>query len=133
MPINGMSLQKGATSITVVGGTATVFATDGLKVANGIHVIDTSVTDLTLVPHATFKSKPHALQSDGKYSKGRRDFNYTLPIILASGTRSFQVFRGMFEIHPEAPPAVQLEMRLMACQMIMNAGLNNYHTSGAIV
>lgn len=133
MSINGVSLQKGASGITVTGGTATVFATDGLKVANGIHVIDTTVTDLTLVPHATFKNKAHALQPDGRFSKGRRDFNFTLPIVLASGERSFQVFRGTFELHPEISAATILEMRMMACQLIMDAELNSYYSNGSLV
>lgn len=133
MPINGMSLMKGATSITVVGGTATTYATDGLRVGNGIHVVDSSVSDLTMVPHATFKNKPHAIQSDGTYSKGRRDFNFSLPIVLSTGAKSYQVFRGTFEFHPEASAATILEMRLLACQMIMDAELDAYHKYGATV
>lgn len=133
MPINGLTLKKAATGVTIVGGTDAVYTTDGLNVSNGIHVIDTTVTDLTLVPHATFKNKPHALQKDGTFSKAKKDINFTLPITLASGTKSYQVFRGTFELHPELTAAQVLEMRLTACQMIMNSGLDSFFKYGSTI
>lgn len=130
--INGLSLLKGATSISIVGGTAAVHSIDGLNVSNGVHVVDTTVADLTLIPHATFKSKPHALQANGSFSKGKRDINYTLPTTLANGDRSYQVFRGAFELHPELTTAQILEMRLMACQLIMDGELDSFYRYGTL-
>lgn len=131
--LNGITLLKGATSNTITGGTATVFSSDGLEVKNGIHVIDESVTDLTVVPHMTFRNKPHALQSDSSFSKGKRNFNFTFPYTLADGSISYQVFRGEMELHPEIPASVVLEMRLMSCQMIMDAEADNYFNSGSVL
>lgn len=131
MAIDGMSLLKGATGISITGGTAAVFESDGLKVSNGIHVVDTTVSDLTLCPHATFKNKPHSLQSDGSYSKGKREVNFTVPKVLASGQTSFQVSRNQFEIHPEMTDAEILELRLMTCQLIMDSELDNFFKYGS--
>jgi len=132
MSIDGITLLNGATGVTVTGGTAAVFTPDGLEVKNGIHVIDTSVADKTVRPHATFKSKGFAAQPDGTYSKGTRSVNYTLPKSLASSKISYQVFRGTFEIHPEMSDAEILQIRLMACQLIMDAELDNFYNNGSV-
>lgn len=132
MSINGISLQKGATGITVTAGTATVFTDDGLDVKGGIHVVDSTATNFITRPHMTFKNKPAALQSDGTWSKGKRDINLTTPIVLASGKTAFPVFRGTFEIHPEMTAAQILELRMLACQMIMDAELNDFYSYGSV-
>jgi hypothetical protein len=131
MPINGMSLSKGATSVTIVGGTATSYVSDGITVSGGIHVVDSTVQDLTLIPHLTFKSKPHRLLPDGKYSKAKREGNFTLPTTLASGDKVYNVARWTFELHPELTAAQILEMRIMTCQAIMDAELDSFYKLGA--
>lgn len=133
MSINGVSLLKAATGIVVNGGTATVFTDDGLEVKNGIHVIDAANPSFQTRIHGTFKNKSPQIQPDGTYSKGSRDLNFTTPILLASGRISFQVFRGSFEIHPEMTVAQILEMRLMACQCIMDAEFDAYYNAGSVM
>lgn len=132
MPLNGISIQKSATSMTVVGGTAAVHESDGLEVKNGIHVVDTSVTSKVERPHATFKSKPFALQSDGSYSKGKLSVNYTKPKTLASGATSYQVVRVEFEIHPELTNAEILDLRLIGAQLITDAETDGFFNNGSI-
>lgn len=132
MSINGISLQKGATGITVTAGTATTYTDDGLDVKGGIHVVDSSATNFITRPHMTFKNKPAALQSNGTWSKGKRDFNVTTPIVLASGAVAFPVFRGTVELHPEMTAAQILELRMLACQMIMDSELSDYFAYGSI-
>lgn len=130
--INGISLMKGATGITVTAGTAAVFTDDGLDVKNGIHVVDSTATNFVTRAHATFKNKPAALQPDGTWSKGKRDFNITTPIVLASGKTSFPVFRGNMELHPEMSPAQILELKMLACQAIMDSELNEFYSYGSV-
>lgn len=124
--------MKAATGITVTAGTPAVFVDDGLDVKNGIHVVDTTVTSYLERLHATFKNKVPTLLPPGTYSKGKRDFNITFPKILADGSISFPVFRGSFEIHPEQSVSEILEMRLLACQAIMDAELDDYYVYGSV-
>lgn len=130
--INGITLKKGATGISVTAGTDAVWTDDGLDVKNGIHVVDSTSTNFITRPHATFKNRPAQLQPDGTWSKGKRDFNVTTPIVLASGATSFPVFRGGMELHPEMTAAQILELKMLACQMIMDAELDAYYTYGSI-
>lgn len=132
MAINGISLLKGATGITVAAGTETVFSDDGLDVKNGIHVVDTTEANFIIRKHMTFKNKGAQLLPDGTYSKGKRDFNVTTPIVLASGKTSFPVFRGTMELHPEMTAAQILELRMLACQSIMDAELDSYYSIGSV-
>jgi hypothetical protein len=132
MSINGISLQKASTGITVVGGTATVFDDDGLEVKNGIHVVDTTETDYISRIHATFKNRSPSLQADGTFTKGRRDINLTIPLTLASGAISYPVYRGSFEIHPEMTTAQIAEIRRLAVQTIADTELDNYYNIGSV-
>lgn len=130
--INGATFMKGATGITVTAGTSAAFTDDGLEVKNGIHVVDSTATNFITRPHATFKNRPAQLQPDGTWSKGKRDINITTPIVLASGLVSFPVYRGTFELHPEMTAAQILELKMLACQSIMDADLNDYYSFGSI-
>lgn len=130
--IKNLEIMKDATSISVTGGVAAAFTPDGQTVLNGIHIVDTSVVDVKERPHATFKNRGHALQPDGTFSKGKRDFNLTKPKTLASGKTSFQVFRGSFEIHPELSAAEVLQLRYEAAQMIIDGELDDYFVYGSV-
>jgi len=132
MAINGITLMKGATGITVTAGTNAVYVDDGLEVKNGIHVVDSTATSFVTRPHATFKNRGAALQSDGTWSKGRRDFNITVPKTLASGAITFPVFRGTMELHPEMTAAEILELKMLACQIIMDSELADYYSFGSV-
>lgn len=129
--INGVTLKKGATGITVTAGTDAIYVSDGLDVKNGIHIVDSSATSFITRPHMTFKNRPAALQFDGSWSKGRRDMNVTTPIVLASGKTSFPVYRGTFELHPEMTDAQLLELKLLAVQAIMDLELADFYKFGA--
>lgn len=130
--INGITLLKGATGITVTAGTSAVYTDDGLEVKNGIHVVDSTASSFITRPHATFKNRGAQLLPDGTYSKGRRDFNITTPIVLASGAVSFPVFRGTMELHPEMSAAQILELKMLACQCIMDSELVDYFSYGSV-
>lgn len=132
MAINNISLLKAATGITVTGGSATTYQNDGLDVKNGIHVVDTSETNFLIRPHATFKNKAAAAQPGGKFSKGVRSFNFTIPFAEADGTISYPVFRGTMDLPPTMSVAQILQLRLMATQIIMDSELDNYFVYGTI-
>lgn len=132
MPINGMTMMKGATGITVTAGTSTAFVDDGLEVKNGIHVVDSASTNFITRPHYTFKNRSWSLQGDGTWSKGKRDVVYTQPKVLASTAVTFNVGRISLEIHPESTAAELLELKLMTCQAIMDADLTDFYSFGSV-
>lgn len=132
MAINGLSIAKDSTGITVTAGTATVFTDDGLDVKNGIHIVDSSVTSYTERPHATFKNKVPTLLANGQYGKGKRDINLTLPKTTAAGDIVFPVFRGTFEIHPEQTVAEITEFRRLVAQLIIDGELDDFYVYGSI-
>lgn len=130
--INGITLLKGATGMTVTAGSGAVYVDDGLTVTNGIHVVDSSSTNFVTRPHATFKNRSHQLLPDGTYSKRKLDFNVTTPIVLASGAVSFPVFRGNMELHPEMSAAQILELKMLAAQLIIDAELADFYNYGSV-
>lgn len=132
MPINGMQLLKNATGITVTGGTATTYQDDGLDVKNGLHVVDTTETNFLLRPHGTFKNKAASQLATGKFTKGVRSFNFTIPYAEVDGTISYPVFRATMDLPPTMSVAQILQLRLMAAQTIMDAELDNYYLYGTV-
>lgn len=130
--INGITLKKGATGAAVTAGTDAIFVDDGLTVSNGIHIVDSSSTNFVTRAHATFKNRAHQLLPDGTYSKRKLDFNVTTPIVLASGAVSFPVFRGNMELHPEMSAAQILELKMLACQLIIDAELTDFYNYGSV-
>lgn len=132
MSLNGISLQKGSTGITVVGGTATVFETDGAETKAGIHVVDTTEPNFLLRQHATFKNKPHAVQPNGSFSKGYRNSIVSIPHTLSDGTTAYMVGRITIELHPQCTLAQINELRRMTVQAIIDAETDNYYYYGSI-
>ena len=133
MSLNGISLLDGVTSYTPTGGTALVFEDDGTPVATGIHVSDTTETDLRLKKHITFKNVNPKQQSDGKFSKARRSSILTIPFELADGSVSYQVVRQEVEFHPEyAAVAGNLtNARLLGAQMLIDAETDTFYDHGS--
>lgn len=132
MSINGISILKNATGITVTGGSAAVFQTDGLDVKNGLHVVDTTEANFLLRNHMTFKNKAPVPVAAGKFSKGYRNFNVTTPIADVDGSILYPVFKGAIELPPIMTVAQILQLRLLACQAIMDAELDNYYVYGTV-
>lgn len=131
MPLNGITLLKGTTGMTPVGGTATVYNTDSADVKNGIHVVDNTEANFLLRPHLTFKNKPHSPQADGSYSKGVRNTIYTQPKILASTKITYNVGRVTLEIHPESTAAEIAELRRMTAQSILDSEADDFVIYGS--
>lgn len=132
MSITTLSIQKDATSLTVDGGTAAVHQIDGLDVKNGNHVVDTSEPNFVLRPHGTFKNRPASLQQNGKFSKGVRGVNYTIPYTEADGSISYLVYRGTFDIPPTAPTALITELRNRTAQTVIDSDLDSFYNYGTV-
>jgi hypothetical protein len=134
MALSGISLLDGVTSNSFTGGTALVFEKDGTPVATGVHVSDTTETDLRLKKHITFKNVNTKLQSDGSFSKSRRSMVLTIPFELADGSISYQVFRGEIEFHPEfAAVAGNLDnLRYFGAQVLTDSETDTYFDHGSV-
>lgn len=117
MGLKNMSILTGAT-ITPSGGTAFVFADDGVTVPNGVHLSVPATADYRVRENATFKFKPPTLLSDGTYTRDKKEFTFVIPMILASGKVVFNVFRVSREVHPEFSAANCTNFNKLCSQMI---------------
>lgn len=131
MPINGITLKKAATGVTIIGGTDAVMKDDGIDVANGIHVVDTTELDMSIRPNSSFKSKAPSYVN-GKLTKGKRDFTHVRPKRLTDLSLCYPLFRGSFEIDHEITAAEFLELKLQAVQHIMDSELDDFYTFGTV-
>lgn len=134
MALDGITLLNAPTSASWTGGTAITFQSDGTPVATGIHVSDTTETDYRLKKHATFKNRNAKLQSDGSFSKTRKDVVLTIPFELADGSMSYQVARVSLEFHPEfSAVAGNLgNLRHYAAQCLLDSETDNYYNYGSV-
>jgi len=117
MTLRAMSLLTGAT-ITPSGGTAKVFADDGVTVQNGVHLVVPATTDYRVRENVTFKYKPPTLLNTGVYTRDKKEITFVIPMLLASGLVSFNVFRISREVHPEFSAANATDFNKLACQML---------------
>lgn len=130
MPLNGAVINSGAT-LSIAGGTAKTFTSDGMSIVNGIHLIDASVTDFRVQPSVTLKVKRPVLASNGTYSKAKLSATYKVPILLASGATSFEIIRIERESHPEASAASRLDLNVMGAQMLFDTDFTAFWASGS--
>lgn len=130
MPINGLSIAHGATSLSVTGGTARAFTPDGQTVTNGVHVAASAVTDFRVRPHISFKNRNPVRRSDGTYSQGTRTFVYTEPYLDASGVVHYDTWEVTHRYSPSIPDANIKSARYNTAQLLFDADLENYNTVG---
>lgn len=131
MSINGISLLDGCTAASMTGGSAITMKDDGADVPNGIHVVDTSVTTVSLRPHSTFKSKAASV-ANGVPVKGKRDITHVRPKTRSDGTISYPLFRIGFELDAETTAAELLELKMQAVQHIIDAELDDFYSYGTV-
>jgi len=130
MPINGLVFLQAGTA-TFAGGTSKTLTSDGMTVPNGIHVVDTSVTDFRTRPNATFKYKPPTIKADKTYTKQKNSYSFVVPFIDAAGTTQFNLVRGEIEYHPETTAAALQILRSAGAQLFMDTDTDNFYVSGA--
>lgn len=131
MPINGATLSEGAT-IAPTGGTSKVYTPDGLSVANGIHVIDASVTDARVRPGMTAKSVPARIGSNGEWSNDKRELVITRPKVLVNGTQRFPNIRITLTVHPENTQAEIDMLTNLGSQALVDPDFVNLWRVGSI-
>lgn len=130
MAINGLQVSTGAT-ISVSGGTAKTYTTDGQVVVNGVHASDLSVVDFKLRPGITFKARMPQKRADGSWQKGKFSATLTQPKTKADTTVDFPLVRAEVEFLDESTQAEILELRKQMAQILMSASLDGFWTGGA--
>lgn len=131
MGLKNMSINTGGT-IANTGGTAVVFADDGVTVPNGVHLTVPAVADFRVRPNATFRYTPPALQADGTYLRGKYVASVTAPKLLASGKYVNNTFRMEGQVHPESTATEQLDIRKMAAQALIDSDTDNFWSAGSL-
>jgi len=132
MTIQSCAIKTGATSLTVVGGSAITFTPDGVTITGGIHTSDAAQTDFRIRKNMTVKNRQPSLGSDGVYSKDKKSITIVCPKLLASGKTAFNLIRIEREVHPESTAAEMLELNMLAGQGVSDSNFNNFWTAGSL-
>jgi len=132
MSLQNASILDGAT-ISVSGGTAVTFTSDGQSVANGAHIINASQSDLRLREHMTLKSRlPKYNNTTGKYGKLIRSAVLTTPLIDSDGANYFPVVRIEVESRPDMTAAQELKLRVLSAQILTDTDFASFWTTGNV-
>lgn len=131
MPISTASLLTGPT-ISVTGGTAQTFARDGLPVARGLSVSDVAEPDVRTRDSIVVKSTMGTLQTDGSWSKNRREAKFVSPDLLPDGTQDFPFFRIEYVGSPLHSAAKIAAMKEKAVQLLTDADFDSLWAMGSI-
>lgn len=132
MGLKNMSLQAGST-VSVTGGTAQVFADDGVTIQNGLHLIVPADTDYQTRRSATAKYRAPVIDpKTGSYSKDKKSISYTLPQVLTDGRVVFNVIRIEREVHPALSAAAAAELNVIGAQLLTDADVTSFWASGSL-
>lgn len=125
------SILTGAT-VSATGGTAVNYVPDGLTIANGLHLIDSAITDFRIQPQVTVKTKNPTLSPDGSYSKGKRTVTLVEPFVDSKGKTQFDLIRIEREVHPESSAAKALDLNKKGAQLLTDSDLAGFWASGSL-
>lgn len=128
-----MSINIGGT-LANTGGTAKVFANDGVSVPNGVHVSVPGTADFRVREHATFRYKAPALQPDGTWSRGSYTASITVPKALSGTPTTWvnNVVRISVDLHPESTSTEGADLRKLAAQLLFDSDTDNFWTAGSL-
>lgn len=133
MGLKNMSLIAAPTSITPAGGTALVFAEDGVTISNGLHLIVPSDDDYQTRRVVTIKNRPPTLDpKTGSYSKDKKSMSLAKPLVLADGRVIFNTIRLERETHPSLSAADALELNNLGAQMLTDPDVVNFWATGSL-
>lgn len=120
MSIKNASINEGATSLTVVGGSAKTYSPNGVTVKNGIQIIDKSVADIRTRPVITVRAIPSRLLADGTWSFSKCSIGITRPKIASNGSQLFPSIEITLNKHVENTLAEIQELRFEAAQVLFD-------------
>lgn len=130
MSLKNMSLLTGGT-VSTSGGSALVFADDGITVQNGVHLVVPATADYNVREQCTAKYRPPALDLDGLYGKDKKSITYTIPFVTASGKTVYNLIRLEREIHPETSEAVTDDFNVIGAQLLSDSDTDGFWATGS--
>lgn len=131
MGLKTMSLLAGAT-LSASGGTALVFADDGVTIQNGVHLIVPADADYQTRRQATAKYRPPVLDTKtGVLSKDKKSISFAKPRVLANGTIQYETIRIEREMSSVATAAECIEMNQIGAQLLFDADAAGFWATGS--
>lgn len=132
MGLKTMSLLSGAT-VSSSGGSALVFADDGVTIPNGLHLIVPADADYQTRRQVTVKYRPPTIDAKtGAYSKDKKSITLVLPVVLSTGAVVFNTMRIEREVHPSLSAANALELNKLGAQMLSDADIDAFWATGSL-
>jgi hypothetical protein len=132
MGLKNMSLLAAAT-VSATGGTALVFADDGVTISNGLHLIVPADADYQTRRQATVKYRPPTLDpKTGVYGKDKKSISLAVPLVLSSGQVVFNTIRLEREVHPSMTAAAADELCKLGAQLLTDADVANFWAAGSL-
>lgn len=132
MGLKNMSLLSSAT-IAPSGGTAQVFADNGVTIQNGVQLVVPADTDYSIRRMATVKYRPPTVDpKTGVYGKDKKSISYVKPTVLTSGAIVFNTIRIEREVHPTLSAADCTEMNKIGAQMLVDADTDGFWATGSL-
>jgi len=132
MGLKSMSLLAGAT-VSSTGGTALVFAEDGVTIPNGVHLMVPADADYQTRRQVTVKNRPPTLNATtGVYGKDKKSISLALPQTLADGKVVFNTIRIEREVHPLLAAASALELNKLGAQLLSDSDTVDFWANGSL-
>lgn len=132
MPMTSLSLISGGTP-SIAGGATKTYTPNNKPVANGISLIDASVTDFRLRPSliATFRSSQQIGPSS--FTKNKVTFFLKIPKLKADGTYVSNIGRLELEFDPETSTPEQDDLAFQTAQLAFDADTTSFRRTGSTV
>lgn len=132
MALKNMSLLAAAT-VSASGGSALVFADDGITIPNGVHLVVPADADYQTRRQCTAKFRPPTLDNKtGVYGKDKKSMSYAKPrVIAATGQVVFDTIRVEREMHPSATAAECTEMNNIGAQLLVDGDTSGFWATGS--
>lgn len=132
MALKNMSLLSQG-SINATGGTALVFADDGITVQNGVHLVVPADADYQTRRQLTAKYRPPTLDAKtGVYSKDKKSMVYVQPLTLANGTVVFNTLRIEREVHPATTVSDRDNLNIIGAQLLCDSDAGGFWATGSV-
>lgn len=132
MALKNMSLLAGAT-VAATGGSALVFADDGVTIPNGVHLIIPADADYQTRRTATAKFRPASLDvKTNSYGKDKKSISLAQPVVLTDGRVVFNTIRIEREMHPSMTAAACIEMNKLGAQLLSDVDTDSFWANGSL-
>lgn len=131
MGLKNLSLLAAAT-VSATGGSALVFADDGITIQNGVHLVVPADSDYQTRRSITAKVRQPTLDArTGVYGKDKKSLCLAKPVVLTSGQVVFNTIRVEREVHPTLSAADALELNKLGAQLLIDSDTDAFWSAGS--